>query len=215
MKAPIQNCEDSQWFKIADVKVAMNLRLRDAEKVVLLGESKVGKTSIIHRQIHGSSPSDHTATIGCLSHPIDIQRHNNSIRLHVWDTAGQELYRSLVPIYIRDAAVVFIVFDITDLSSFTSLDGWFAMVKEFLPAETPVVLVANKTDLQATAAVTDGAIDAFATDHNAQCFWTTTLTGASVQDLFEHAADLTHREAVSNYVQQKPTYSKATGRSCC
>ena len=87
-------------------------------KVVFLGDQSVGKTSIIHRFIYDSFDENYQATIGIdfMSHKMYIE--DKIVILNLWDTAGQERFKSLIPSYIKDAAVAIVIYDITSRQSF-------------------------------------------------------------------------------------------------
>jgi Ras-related protein Rab-21 len=89
-----------------------------AQKVVLLGDSRVGKTSIIARQLQGFQSPTVNPTIGCHCSEIAVGPDDSKIVLQVWDTAGQEMYRALVPVYLRNARAALLVYDVTDRESF-------------------------------------------------------------------------------------------------
>ena len=89
-------------------------------KVVFLGESSVGKTSLINRFLHDSFDSVYRATIGIDFMTKKIQRpaDQKSVKFQIWDTAGQERFRSLIPSYIHKSAVAVVVYDITNAETF-------------------------------------------------------------------------------------------------
>ena len=102
-------------------------------KVVLIGESGVGKTSIITRYITDEFKSQMTATSGAsyISKYIILEDENKSIKFDIWDTAGQEKYRALAKVFYKNAAVCMLIYDITRKSSFDALkDYWAKEVKE-------------------------------------------------------------------------------------
>ena len=88
-------------------------------KVVFLGESSVGKTSLINRFLHDSFDSVYRATIGLDFMTKKVQRiDQKSVKFQIWDTAGQERFRSLIPSYIHKSAVAVVVYDITNSETF-------------------------------------------------------------------------------------------------
>ena len=102
-------------------------------KVVLLGESGVGKTSIIARYISNTFKSQNLPTTGAnfVSKTIILDDENKSIKFELWDTAGQERYRSLARVFYKNAAVCILVYDITRKSSFNELKSfWVNEIKE-------------------------------------------------------------------------------------
>ncbi|CAO3662008.1 unnamed protein product [Rhizopus stolonifer] len=113
-------------------------------KLVLLGDSSVGKSSIITRYVTDTFVEGREATIGAAFLARVCTIEDRSIRFDIWDTAGQERFRSLAPMYYRNAAAAMIVFDVTNYSSFTGAKRW---VNE-LPADVMVTLVGNKVDVE-------------------------------------------------------------------
>jgi Ras-related protein Rab-6A len=116
-------------------------------KVVFLGDQSVGKTSIIHRFIYDQFDDNYQATIGIdfMSHKMYIE--DKIIILNLWDTAGQERFKSLIPSYIKDSAVAIVVYDITSIQSFRSVNKWIEDARNLRDDEVLLVLVGNKSDL--------------------------------------------------------------------
>ena len=96
-------------------------------KVVLIGESGVGKTSIINRYTHNKFSEVETATPGAsfIAKTIFLQDYNQSIKFEIWDTAGQEKYRALAQVFYKNAAVCVLVYDITRKKSFEELKNYW------------------------------------------------------------------------------------------
>ena len=102
-------------------------------KVVLIGESGVGKTSIISRYINNSFKSQLMSTPGAnfVTKNVMMEDENQSIKFEIWDTAGQERYRALAKVFYKNAAVCVLVYDITRKTSFEELKNyWFKEIKE-------------------------------------------------------------------------------------
>ena len=117
-------------------------------KVVLLGETTVGKTSIITRYSKNSfSPYVmQTANASCVLKIIEIDE-NNKVKLKIWDTAGQERYRAVSKMIYRNASVVLLVYDITNESSFNAIKKyWLKEITENSPENIIIAIVANKSD---------------------------------------------------------------------
>ena len=95
-------------------------------KIVLLGESGVGKTCILERYIHNTFDSKANTTTTAIFTPKQYCTPDgkSQIQFHIWDTAGQEAYRSLTSFYYRDAHGIFLVYDITSKKSFEALNFW-------------------------------------------------------------------------------------------
>jgi small GTP-binding protein len=158
-------------------------------KVVLLGDSYVGKTSLISKKVHGKAPGSSKPTLGCHCSQLSVTVGQKQITLQVWDTAGQEMYRALVPVYLRDVHFVFLLFDISKPESFDSLAGWCALLDDLLPEYTPMFVVANKMDLADQFQFNENEAVEFARAHRAKFYKVSALTGDGVAALFNDAAE--------------------------
>ncbi|CAN9498741.1 unnamed protein product [Ophioblennius macclurei] len=115
-------------------------------KIVLVGNSSVGKTSLLRRFCDGNFHSDTSATVGIDYSVKTISVDNSQVALQLWDTAGQERYRSITKQFFRKADGVAVMYDITDEQSFTAVRQWLSSVKEGAGDDIPVMLLGNKTD---------------------------------------------------------------------
>ena len=77
-----------------------------------------------------------------------IEFRNNSIKLQIWDSAGQERYKALIPSYVRGAAIIFIIYDISDYKTFANLESWINFIKQVNTDESLLILCGNKSDLE-------------------------------------------------------------------
>ncbi|KAH0788386.1 small GTP-binding protein [Histomonas meleagridis] len=116
-------------------------------KLVLLGESTVGKTSIVNVVHGGEFIPDQTATIGACFHIKKMKIGDVALKLHIWDTAGQERFRSLAPMYYRDAQFALLVYSIDNPDSFNAIETWYRGLVDDCPEMPHVVLIGNKVDL--------------------------------------------------------------------
>ncbi|KAK2634063.1 hypothetical protein Ddye_028855 [Dipteronia dyeriana] len=124
---------------------AKNLRV----KLVLLGDSGVGKSCIVLRFVRGQFDPTSKVTVGAsfLSQTIALQ-DSTTVKFEIWDTAGQERYAALAPLYYRGAAVAVIVYDITSPESFTKAQYWVKELQKHGSPDIVMALVGNKADLQ-------------------------------------------------------------------
>jgi small GTP-binding protein len=124
----------------------MNEGTSNCAKICLLGNSGVGKTSIMNRWL--SKPMDvvYQCTAGCSYEIKAITIRGQLFHIQLMDTAGQETYRALTPIYIRGSAAVICVYSITDAGSFDNLNSWVDHAKEIAPL-APILIFGNKSDL--------------------------------------------------------------------
>lgn len=112
-------------------------------KMVFLGNSSTGKTSIVHRILHDNFSSDGESTIGASFATFKL----DNITYEIWDTAGQERYNSLVPMYTRNAEIIIFVFDLTNLDTINRFDSYVKDLRNNLDDKFKVIIVGNKMDM--------------------------------------------------------------------
>ena len=141
-------------------------------KVVLLGDTSVGKTSIIQRYAKGNFKKDQDATVGAtfLSKFVELPQSSTQIKLQIWDTAGQEKYRSVTPIYFRDAAAAICVYDITSKQTLDNAEGWINDLRNYAPSHIIIALAGNKCDLYANEEVSIQQGKDFALKHQVEIY---------------------------------------------
>ena len=156
-------------------------------KVVLVGESGVGKTCIISRFISGGFDFNVTSTNGAsyASKNVQYDKLGKSLLLDVWDTAGQEKYRSLTKFFYKDAKVAILVYDITKQSSFDSLTNyWYKEVKEHGPENIVLGIAGNKCDLYEQEEVNETKAREFAQSIGAIFALTSAQNNSGINELF-------------------------------
>nr|XP_057930498.1 ras-related protein Rab-3D-like isoform X2 [Doryrhamphus excisus] len=117
-------------------------------KLLLIGNSSVGKTSFLFRYTDNSFTSAFVSTVGIDFKVKTIYRNDKRIKLQIWDTAGQERYRTITTAYYRGAMGFLLVYDITSQESFLSVQDWGTQIKTYSWDNAQVVLVGNKLDLE-------------------------------------------------------------------
>jgi len=136
-------------------------------KVILLGESGVGKTSIISRYINDTFSRDEKPSIAMNFSSKIITRNNFKIRLNIWDTIGQEKLRSLSNVFLNNAKIVILVYNILSIESFECLDYWLELYKNRLSDDTILGVAGNKQDLFLEQKVPDEDGSAYAKKNGA------------------------------------------------
>jgi len=193
-------------------------------KLVFLGDIYVGKTSIINQFMYENFDNNYQATIGIdfLSKTLTIG--SNSMRLQLWDTAGQERFRSLIPNYIRDSSAAIIVYDVTNKSTFTSVDKWVEDVRNERGNSVVVTIVGNKIDKSGERCVSVQEAEERAKSLGAIYQETSAKTGENVKELFVKIANAIGSEQsvtaeVKKGVQLAPVpvveAGKKQGLNCC
>ena len=133
-------------------------------KITFVGDVNVGKTTIINR-INGNPFQEiYEATIGVDFFPIKIKYNEMEITLQIWDTAGQEKDRGLIPNYVRGSSIVFIVFDLTTKKTFENISKWIDDVNNI--EKTRLILIGNKNDLKDQIVVYNKEIESLAKEKN-------------------------------------------------
>ena len=155
-------------------------------KIVLIGESGVGKTSIISQFIDQIFQDDQQSTIGGTFTTKTIKCSNGkTLKLEIWDTAGQERYRSVTKMFYKDANAVVLVYDITSKYSYEELQSyWIEQVKESCPKNIILAIIANKADLVEHEQVDEGEARKYAQELNALFAVTSAKNNSGVDDLF-------------------------------
>ena len=116
-------------------------------KVVLLGNTSTGKTSLANRWVNNIPTHDLSPTIGNKTMNKELTVDGKQIVVMLWDTAGQERYKALIPLYTRSSAAVILIAAVDNQSSIDALGDWLQVVKDCCDQGTPVVIGLNKTDL--------------------------------------------------------------------
>ena len=116
-------------------------------KLIMLGDTCVGKTSFVSKYINKTVPGVHKATIGAAMSSKRCNHNSSSFNLNIWDTAGQERYSSLTTLYYKSSNIAIIMYDITNYDSFIRAQDYIYSVKEKGPDDVVMGLVGNKSDI--------------------------------------------------------------------
>lgn len=157
-------------------------------KVVLLGESGVGKTCIISRYINGNFDEQVISTNGAsyAGKTMTFDELEQTVKFEIWDTAGQEKYRSLTKIFYKDASVAILVYDITDQKSYEELQNyWLSQVKESAPKDIVIGIAANKSDKINEERVNEEEARKYAESVGAIFMSTSAFNASGVDELFK------------------------------
>ena len=162
-------------------------------KIIILGESGVGKTALLHRYVHGKFIEEHKATIGADFVTQELKIDDKIITLQMWDTAGQERFQSLGNAFYRGADACILVYDITNDNSFTKINEWRQnFLTQSSPddeAKFPFLLLGNKCDLTDSRRVSNQNGQSYASQYNMEFFETSALSGTMVQEAIKRIAD--------------------------
>ena len=197
-------------------------------KIALLGDSTVGKTSIIKRLINNDFKESQLSTIGAEQNTKTIKLNENSeeeilCTLQIFDTAGQEKFRSITPNYIKNADGIVLVFDLTNSSSFENIKYWIKQIHNNKKYENlPFIIVGNKYDLKNQIVVQEDEIK-FNEKNSETFFYCSAKDNYNVYEIFETISKkMVEQDNILNYslenktkINQKSVCLVKQKRRCC
>ena len=201
-------------------------------KIVLIGDTSVGKTNILSKYLSNEFDPDSKATVGVEFGTKDFKIENNIVKVQIWDTAGQERYRSITNAYYKGAKGSLLVYDITNPKTFESLDKWLSDLKTNGEEKISIILVGNKTDLEDQRKITIEQGKEKAEFYKLAFIETSALNGNNIEkafselitdvyknhhELFEKQAkvELTDKAIDLENVDQNKENKEETKKFCC
>ncbi|CAN6293750.1 unnamed protein product, partial [Urochloa humidicola] len=154
-------------------------------KVVLIGDSAVGKSQILARFARNEFSLDSKATIGVEFQTRTLVIEHKSVKAQIWDTAGQERYRAVTSAYYRGALGALLVYDITKRQSFDHIPRWLEELRGHADKNIVIMLVGNKSDLEEERAVSTKDAKEFAEKENLFFLETSALQATNVENAFQ------------------------------
>eukprot|EP00290_Baffinella_frigidus_P015059 CAMPEP_0180157762 /NCGR_PEP_ID=MMETSP0986-20121125/26450_1 /TAXON_ID=697907 /ORGANISM="non described non described, Strain CCMP2293" /LENGTH=197 /DNA_ID=CAMNT_0022107375 /DNA_START=62 /DNA_END=651 /DNA_ORIENTATION=+ len=153
-------------------------------KVVVLGDTGVGKTCLVQRFVEGKFVPHGASTIGASFMVKKMNIDGAKLTMQIWDTAGQERFRSMAPMYYRGAAAAILVLDVTSADSFDKVRSWVEELKSNAPGELVLALACNKADLVDERRVPLQEAEAYARSIGATAFDTSAKSDKGIEPLF-------------------------------
>ena len=157
-------------------------------KLVLLGDSAVGKSSLVLRFVRGQFFEYQESTIGAAFLTQTVALNDTTVKFEIWDTAGQERYHSLAPMYYRGAAAAVVVYDLTSQDSFARAQAWLRELQQQDNPNLVMALAGNKADLADQRQVAEAEARAYAEQNGLLFFETSAKTAANVEAVFNEIA---------------------------
>ena len=159
-------------------------------KTIVVGDSGVGKTCLLLRFIRDSFDESSQPTLGVEFMTKIVQTEKQRIELQLWDTAGQELFRSVTRGYYRGSAGAFLVFDLTQRSSFTNIARWLQDITEVARNDVVKILIGNKCDLASSREITREEAEEYAKQNNMVYFETSAKSGENVSEAINKCVEI-------------------------
>ena len=153
-------------------------------KIIFVGDAGVGKTTIIARITESPFNEVYEPSIGVDFMSKSIKYRGQNIKLQIWDTAGQEKYKGLIPSYVRNSSIVFVVYDISVKSTFDNIPKWLTFIRSI--ENTTLILCGNKIDLEKRE-VTKEEGEALAQKEGIAFFETSAKTAEGIKNMFYSA----------------------------
>ncbi len=145
---------------------------------------------MLSRYTSGKFNPEHELTIGCEFMAKNISIKNRNIRIQLWDTAGQESFRSITRSYYKNSTCAFIVYDISSRKTFDDVNIWLKECKDMCYKDVLICLVGNKCDLEGRRAISYEEGEKYATDNQLLFFETSAKDGTNIQEIFTESASI-------------------------
>ena len=198
-------------------------------KILILGDSSVGKTSLLLKYADGYFPTIYVATIGVEYKIKPINVNGLDINLQIWDTAGQERFRSITKNFMKGADGIMYVYDITEKGSFDNLKNWIRQSEDSTEGFKKII-VGNKSDLELDRSVPKESLQKFCDDRKLKGVEVSAKLGTNVSETFECLAkmilaDKSKEEIIKTYteggrerglsIKSKEEKNKKEKKKCC
>ena len=186
-------------------------------KILLLGDSSVGKTCFLMRYTDNTFQDIHMSTIGLDYKLKNVQLENGKmVKIQVWDTAGQDRFRSITKNYYKGAHGIILIYDVTEQKSFDNVKNWMAQIKEEVSERVSIVLVGNKIDDEDNRKISTEQGESMAKEYEIMFFECSAKTGQNIDEIFNNLV----KKVVENFSKssdsgQKSKNKKKKGKGCC
>ena len=167
-------------------------------KILMIGESGVGKTCIIQRFNKNEFSLTHLSTIAIDFKMKVVSVGDEKIKMQIWDTAGQERFNTLTAGFFKGSDGIILCYSITDNKSFENINKWMAQIKSLAPIDVKVLLVGNKTDLEDERKISMEQGKEMADKYGIQLFEASAKTGENVTEVFQRMAELVLEKVMAN-----------------
>lgn len=168
-------------------------------KYIIIGDPSVGKSNLLMKFAHNKFTDEYQATIGVEFGAKNIEINDQIFRIQIWDTAGQENFRSITRAYYKNSVCAMVVYDVTCRQSFENIQNWIEDVRNQSPKTVLIILLGNKIDLDDDRKVSYDEGNEFATKNGLIFMETSAKTGAGVEEIFKTSAKEIYQKINENY----------------
>ena len=190
-------------------------------KLMVIGETRVGKTALIKKYTKNVFGGTYLTTVGIDFQEKIINVEEKSVKLQIWDTAGQERFRNIAKSYFHTSDGFLLVYDISCKDSFEKLNFWYEQIKLNAPENTKCVVAGNKCDLEEKRQVNKNEGENFAKTYNIDFYETSAKDGINVDEVFQTLANEIMKDIKKNGSKNKRSSqvlkknTKSKKKSCC
>jgi len=180
-------------------------------KIVLIGDSGVGKSNLLSRFTRNEFCLESKSTIGVEFATRSVQIDGKTVKAQIWDTAGQERYRAITSAYYRGAVGALLVYDITNIESFNSSKKWLSELRDHADSNIVVLLAANKSDLDHLRVVSSQQANELAALEGLSVVETSALNATNVEDAFNALLSSTYEVMCKGTAQEESSTHRPHG----
>jgi small GTP-binding protein len=187
-------------------------------KILLLGDSSVGKTCFLMRYSDNTFQEIHMSTIGLDYKLKNVQLDDgNIVKIQIWDTAGQDRFRSITKNYYKGAHGIILIYDITSRKTYENIKNWVTQIKEEVSDKVNIILVGNKIDDEKNRKVSTEEGEKIAKENNFDFYETSAKTGINIDSTFNDLVKKTVESFSKTNVKGDKLNKKKSGskRGCC
>ena len=168
-------------------------------KMIVIGDSGVGKSCLTNKATKNIFEESYNATLGFEFFTFNIKINNKIIKLQVWDTCGQELYRSLITNFYRNSSLAIMVYAINNKESFENIDIWLKELRTHSNPDTKVFLIGNKIDLENDRIINREQAEEYSKQNHFNLFMESSAkTGLNAQKIFIEAAKILYKDYLND-----------------
>ena len=168
-------------------------------KYIIIGDPSVGKSNLLMKFAHNKFTEEYQTTIGVEFGAKNIQIKDQIYRIQIWDTAGQENFRSITRAYFKNCVCAMVVYDITSRKSFENVQNWLQDVHDQSPKTILIILIGNKIDLENKRDVSYDEGKEYAIKNGLIFMETSAKTGEGVEEIFKQSAEEIDKKIGENY----------------